>query len=431
MPNDTDERETVRNEERGCGFLKHGKAYVRSPPRSADGVLPSFVEFDPVVPYLERSKFRGYEYFPGTEFELAVTGTDDFPDTAGGWTRPSEIGEGEDRPTLNGYSTSTDEALTSTDPPGEIWRHILRNVGSAADYEHAGQIPQFQSRDLFMFVGKSYYETPEEFVEEVREQGLSKAIPVSESQDPPRIDPGNTRLYLVHPKAVYYEETDTYKAGIIGYVYLHRTIYTEDEKGRFPAWAEEQASGREDMDLVRVGDQIYDDGTRATTIDGVCSDASDDESPRSETESEPVSVQASDKPGRDVEEVPSDEGGLDEEAILDGLDDAEDEIREFAEDYGSVEGASLIQIPTPDECPDCSEEMETEEMNGGGTVHYCSACGWDNSTAVNAAHVEADLRNDHSYNELRSRVSNAGLNAGRNPSEDDLVRVLLKDMGLL
>ena len=244
MQSDTDdERETVRNEERGCGFLKHGKAYVRSPPRSADGVLPAFVEFDPVVPYLERSKFRGYEYFPGTEFELAVTGTEDFPDTAGGWVRPSERGEGEDRPTLQGYSTDSDEGLTSTDPPGEIWRHILRNTGSASDYEHAGQIPQFQSRDLFMFVGKSYYETPEEFIEEVHEQGLSKAIPVSESQEPPRIDPGKTRLYLVHPRAVYYEESDTYKAGIIGYVYLHRTIYTEDEKGRFPAWAEDHASG--------------------------------------------------------------------------------------------------------------------------------------------------------------------------------------------
>jgi len=38
MPND-DETETVRNEERGCGFLKHGKAYVRFPPRSADDLV--------------------------------------------------------------------------------------------------------------------------------------------------------------------------------------------------------------------------------------------------------------------------------------------------------------------------------------------------------------------------------------------------------
>lgn len=425
MSGDT-ERETVRNEQRGCGFLKHGKAYVRSPPRSADGVLPSFVEFDPVVPYLERAKFRGYEYFPGTEFELAVTGTEDFPDTAGGWVRPSEIGEGEDRPTLQGYSTSTDEGLTSTDPPGEIWRHILRNVGSAADYEHAGQVPQFQTRDLFMHVGKSYYETPEEFIEEVREQGLSKAIPVSESQEPPRIDPGNTRLYLVHPRAVYYEESDTYKAGIIGYVYLHRTIYTEDEKGRFPAWAEDHASGREDMDLVRIGDQIYEDGTRATTINGAMEDDDSDESPRSETERSPEKVVPSDKDGRDVEGVPLDENDLTEQ-----LDDAAEEIREFAEDYDRLEQASLIHVPTPDECPDCSEETETEEMEGdGGTVHYCPACGWDNATAVNSAHVEADLR-DEDYNDLRRQASEFDLNPGRNPSADDLVRVLLKDMGLL
>lgn len=431
MPPTDDDHETVRNEERGCGFLKHSKAYVRSPPRSADGVLPSFVEFSPPIPYLERAKFRGYEFFPGTEFELSVTGASDFPTTEGGWTRPSEIGEGDETPALQGVSPEADDGMVRTDPPGEIWRHILRTTGSAHDYEHAGQVPQFQSRDLFMLVGKSYYDTPEEFIEEVHEQGLSKAIPVSETQDPPRIDPGRTRLYLVHPKAVYYEETDTYKAGIIGYVYLHRTIYTEDEKGRFPAWAEEQASGREDMDLVRIGDQIYEDGTRATTINGAVED-DDEESPRSETESEPVSVQASDKPGRDVETVPDEDSGLDEEAVLEQLDDAEDEIREFSEDYYTVEGASLIQIPSPDECPECGEPTSTEEMGGGeGTVHYCPSCGWDNSQAVNASFVEVDYRNDYTYQELRTLVSEKDLSAGQNPDTDDLLRVLLKDMGLL
>jgi hypothetical protein len=424
MPND-DETETVRNEERGCGFLKHGKAYVRSPPRSADGVLPSFVEFDPVVPYLERSKFRGYEYFPGTEFELSVTDWTNLPEDKETWIRP-QPDDGIDEAAFNPISPEFEdgpETEFSTVPRGEVWRHIARTVGSASPYEHAGQIPQFQSRDLFMFVGKSYYETPEEFIEEVHEQGLSKAIPVSESQEPPRIDPGNTRLYLVHPRAVYYEETDTYKSGIIGYVYLHRTIYTEDEKGRFPAWAEKHASGREDMDLVRIGDQIYDDGIRATTINGVCSD---DESPRSETESEPVSVQASDKPGRDVEEVPSD--GLDEDAILDGLDEAEDEIREFAEETERV-GEFYVEV-----------KNDLSEFGISGWDEFRDAVEFvdlppveefpDEPMRLQAASTELELR-DSEYNDLRRRASSNDLNPGRNPSADDLVRVLLKDMGLL
>lgn len=400
-----DDRETIENEERGCGFLKHSKAYVRSPPRDGDGVLPPFVEFDPPIPYLERSKFRGYEYFPGTEFELAVTGAADFPDTAGGWVRPADIGEGEKRPALQGYTDAVDESLTSTDPPGEIWRHILRTIGSAEGYDHAGQVPQFQTRDLFMHIGKSYYETPEEFVEEVREQGLSKAIPVSESQEPPRIDPGSTRLYLVHPRAVYYEETDTHKPGIIGYVYLHRTVYTEDEKGRFPAWAEEQASGREDMDLVHIGDQIYDDGVRATTVDDIVEENG--------TTDDPI-----------THRTVSDEGGVRKqgEAIMDAVGDTLG---------GDGPTATVVEIPRPDECPECGETTEEDTFDdAGGTVTYCPSCGWDNSFTVNAAWVENDLREEE-YNDLRAKASDELDAPPGNPSKDELITAFLREWGLL
>jgi len=434
-----DERETVRNEERGCGFLKHSKGYLRSPPRSADGVLPPFVRFDPAVPYLERSKFRGYEYFPGVEFELAVTGPSNVPETVGEWIRPSgvedDVGDEETndlRGVLDGIS---DEGGFSTDPPGEIWRHIARTTGDASGLEHAGEVPQFQTRDLFMLVGKSYYDSPDEFIEEVREQGLSKAIPVSESQEPPRVEPGRTRLFLVHPNAVYYEETEERKPGIIGYVYLHRTIYTEDEKGRFPAWAQEQAGGRDDMDLVHIGDQIYEDGTRTATLN------EDDEfgngdTAEGESESSPERVQPSDKPGRDVEGVPveDDDSNLDEDEIRDQLDAAEDEIREFAEnettvseDYPEVE---FVEIPRPDECPECGSETDEETTDDGDTVTFCPGCGWDNFTRINAAVVESNLRRE-SYNSLQRRASEEGVHPGGQPAQDDLVRALLDDMGLL
>jgi len=427
------ERETIRNEERGCGFLKHSKAYLRSPPRSGDGTLPPFVEFDPAVPYLERSKFRGYEYFPGVEFELATTGPSNVPETVGEWIRPSGVDEddvgdektSELRGVLDGISS---EGGFSTDPTGEIWRHISRTTGDAHGLEHAGEVPQFQTRDLFMLVGKSYYDTPEGFVEEVREQGLSKAIPVSESQEPPRVEPGRTRLFLVHPNAVYYEESEERKPGIIGYVYLHRTVYTEDEKGRFPAWAQEQAAGREDMDLVHIGDQIHADGSRATTLN-------DDEGfGNGDAESEPVSVQASDKPGRDVEQVPE-ESNLDEDEIRDQLDAAEDEIREFAENETVVQpdkfaDVEFVEIPRPDECPECGTGTDTEETEDGDTVTFCPGCGWDNFTRINAAVVESNLRRE-SYNALQKRASEESVHPGGQPSGDALVRALLDDMGLL
>lgn len=441
-----DERETVRNEERGCGFLKHSKAYLRSPARGEDGVLPAFVRFDPAVPYLERSKFRGYEYFPGVEFELATTGPSNVPETVGEWVRPSGVEDpagdeetDELREIVDGIS---EEGGFSTDPPGEIWRHITRTTGDASGLEHAGEVPQFQTRDLFMLVGKSYYDTPDEFIEEVREQGLSKAIPVSESQEPPRVEPGKTRLFLVHPNAVYYEETEERKPGIIGYVYLERSIYTEDEKGRFPAWAQEQAKGREDMDLVHIGDQIYEDGTRAATIDETTEFGNGDTAEGESESSPPERVQPSDKPGRDVEGVPVEDDEevdrLDEDEIREQLDDAEEEIREFAENETVVDDpfaeVEFVEVPRPDECPDCGSEVREVEADdpsiGSVDLSECVFCEWNNYGEVNAAVVERNLRRED-YNALQRRASETGVHPGGQPTADDLVRVLLDDMGVL
>ena len=276
QPDDDDpaaDAETIPNKERGCGFVKHSKAYIRSPPRGGDGVLPPFVEFDPYIPYLERNKFRGYEFFPGISFELAVTDgmdlLDGLDDENYGLSHVRD-GEDDDLPEQVELSDAVRDELErvgggfSTDPPGEVYRHVARQVGSA-DGDHAGDIMAFHATDLYMHVGKSYYEDPDEFIREVRTQGLSKAIPVSESHSPPAIDPGRTRVFLVHPRAIV-DEDGTETAGIIGYVYLSRVVYTEDKEGRFPAWAKDYArTGK--LDLVQIGDQIFDDGTRASTID--------------------------------------------------------------------------------------------------------------------------------------------------------------------
>ena len=295
--------ETLPNKQRGCGFLKHSKAYIRSPPRGEDGVLPPFVEFDPYIPYLERNKFRGYEFFPGISFELAVTSGADLVDGLNDdrYGLPHIRGDEDDEEESPVLDLDLPEEVTlpeevqdelerveggySTDPPGEVYRHIARMVGSA-EGDHAGDILAFHANDLYMHVGKSYYEDPQEFIREVRTQGLSKAIPVSESHAPPVVDPGRTRVFLVHPAAFEDEDGDT-TAGIIGYVYLSRVVYTEDKEGRFPNWAKQYARTGT-LDLCRIGDQIYDDGTRAAQIDEEEAFGTDEDDTPVDVEPEPA-----------------------------------------------------------------------------------------------------------------------------------------------
>jgi len=440
-----DDYPTVRNEERGCGFLEHGKAYLRSPPASASGHLPAFVEFSPPVPYLERDKFRGYEFFPGVQFELAVTGVlgeeignrySPSLDSPPEFRDPDEAAEAVADRTLN---DSRGGGITTTDPVGEVHRHVSRLVGSG-DGNHAGEFAAFTSHDLYQHIGASYYETPEEFVEEVREQGLSKAIPASSSHEPPRIDAGKTRLFLVHPNATAENEP-----GVIGYVYLHRTIYTETKSGELPAWVQEEAAGRDDFEPVHVGDRIHDDGKRATKINGgeewTEIDEKDADDLRAEEESEaeaamrnlPQKVVPSDKPGRDVEGVPvepdetdddgiplewggdedsppgieddetdeetpeaeaepaegsqdTDEDKPEETPTADDEDDAEQDDADDSPNTDPFDEAEVVEVPRPEECPECETTvsigtMRTEDYDDVEVRMCREGCNsWDNAS---------------------------------------------------
>jgi hypothetical protein len=359
--------QTVRNEERGCGHLENDKAYLRSPPASASGHLPAFVEFTPPVPYHERDKFRGYEFFPGVQFELAVTGGLGVFEGAGYQadpTTPPELRSPEDVRDDTPHGVPSTESLTTTNPVGEVHRHIKRLALTPTDGSHAGEVPAFHSHDLYQHIGASYYPTPEEFIQEVREQGLSKAIPASASNDPPRINPGRTRLFLVHPNA-----TDEDDPGVIGYVYLHRTIYTETASGDMPNWVQEEAAGRDDLEPVRVGPPVYEDGKRATELDGdEWTEIDDldaaDQREREESEAEAaerllpeessVSVRPSDKPGREVETVPEDEDAP--EPLTD------EEAEGLAESYGrELDATNHDTPPVEDDAVDDEETVEDDE----------------------------------------------------------------------
>jgi hypothetical protein len=271
--NQTSDLEVLPNPERGCGFLEKGKAYLRTDV-SPGGDLPAFVEFDQPIPFKEDGK-RSYKKFPGIQFELSVTG---------------------------------EAGLTSTTPTGEIHEHLTRLEADRPTGTTAGEMVEFHSNDLIMSVGKSYYETVEEFIEEAKTHGVNKGISVTSRNDPPVINPGRTRLFLIHPKAVEvtvetteqeveverteevelgngetktvtYTDTELqsiekkeYVPGVFGYTYLTRVVYTQDSDENVPKYIQDyEATG--DLDVVEAGPERSADDDIQETLQVAYGDA--------------------------------------------------------------------------------------------------------------------------------------------------------------
>lgn len=242
---------TIANPKRGCGHLKHGKGYVRGVVGSPDGLLPSFVEVRPYIPFKEvgtDGEFtRGFLRFDGLQTEIAAARTQQwdfkplYPNTTDDeYAQENHVNAGI-------YDTTHDV-------PDQQWR---RHVDRAAhrpdsDPDHWGAIEptgtgQDVHADLLMRVGQTHYDTPDDFIQEAVRLGISKAIPLSQRQEPPNILPGQTRMWLVHPDAC----TDGW--GIIGYAYLQEVVYTEPVDGNVPAWVQDyQQQG--DLDVVEIED---------------------------------------------------------------------------------------------------------------------------------------------------------------------------------
>ncbi|OYR58489.1 hypothetical protein [Halorubrum halodurans] len=250
-----DEDEFLPNPERGCGYLNDGKAYLRADV-GTDGELPAFVEFDEPIPFKEDRK-RSYKQFPGIQFELSVTGN---------------------------------AGLTATTPPHEIQNHLDRLMADRPTGTTAGEMASFHSHDLLMSVGKTHYETADQFAAEAKVHGVNKAISVTSGNEPPVVNPGRTRLFLIHPhavevtttemeeqevekteivelpngdtKTVSYTETEMvevekteYVPGVFGYTYLTRVVYTEDADGNVPKYIQDyEATGA--LDVVNVGEPV-------------------------------------------------------------------------------------------------------------------------------------------------------------------------------
>jgi hypothetical protein len=154
---------------------------------------------------------------------------------------------------------------------------------------------EFESHDLLMSVGATHYETAEKFANEAKVHGVSKAINVSSGVEPPEINPGRTRLFLIHPNAVEVtREIETTAGqmqtgddvlvvdggdldasepadladdisvtvrrtmqvpGVFGYTYLTRVVYTEDADGNVPEYMKEYEQ-LGDVDIVQTGREV-------------------------------------------------------------------------------------------------------------------------------------------------------------------------------
>lgn len=208
-------RPIAQNPKRGCGHLKQGKGYIRSAPDALD--LPAFVETKPHLPYKE-GHYRGYRHFPGYQFEMAISDRVEFE-------------------------------------PRSILRQDFGRAFGIADGDHIGEMDMSRAHDLIMWVGKTHYE-PDEFIEEVRNLGISKAIPITKNQEPPTVVPGWTRCWCLHMNAI-----DGDRPGLLGYAPLGEVMYTEPEDGHVPKWAQDyEAAGN--MVVAQVGDEVSAEATQ-------------------------------------------------------------------------------------------------------------------------------------------------------------------------
>lgn len=206
---------TIDNPRRGCGHLKPDAFYLRAD-IAPDGVLPPFVRIVPAQPFVE-AHFRGWKPFQG----LA-------------WHWVGERGR---------------DTLFTTDPPRDLQDHMIRLSADKLP-EDIGHATVAWASDLLMWVGKEFYPYPEDFIEEARAFGINKRIPVTKG-GPPLIDPGRTRLFLAHPRAVSRENP-----GVFGYTYLTRAVYTTDGGKPVPKQIHDlEALGR--CEVCEIG-QMYD-----------------------------------------------------------------------------------------------------------------------------------------------------------------------------
>jgi len=211
--------EIITNPERGCGHLKNDSMYLRAEP-GAMGILPAFVQFMNPIPYDDKF-FRTWKKFPGLLWDL-----------------------------INQYSTI---------PHEEVFEYLAR-IQNKKDLDKIisiGYDLSAQTFDLLMWVGESYYPSPQDFIDECMKHGICKRI---KKGDVPAIMPGFTRLFIIHPHGL-----GKNCPAIIGYSYLTRAVYTQPSKKAIPKWVQDLSDVGQ-LVIVKVAGKTT-SGTRTRMID--------------------------------------------------------------------------------------------------------------------------------------------------------------------
>jgi len=367
-------RETIDNRERGCGHLRPNSCYVRSDVAalsSADGEIPRFVELDDPVEYRENNGkgaiIPGFVHFPGVSFSLHY-----------------------------------DAEGKTTTPEGDIPSHVERLGRFGFDGDHYGDITSAHSHDLLMSVGKTNWETPEDFVAETRDRGLNLKIGVSSNSPPPVIEPLRTRVWIIHPHGAGED-----RPAIIGYSYLTRNVFTtgtkaSDEDPDIPKWAENYAKTRDDLDVVDRGEPIAEDEPAYDPNQTRLADHEDDAAE--------AIASARDTLAGSVDDVEPDDD------TAHGGSETEDDARS-SDDERDVATLTIADGDAPGDVSGIEVEFGRDDAVTGAALRSFAEATNDGPLTYNALKTIAGKRDE--------------VDVGSTPSQDDLIGALVKQAGAI
>jgi len=229
------------NKQRGCGHLKKGAVYLHSEV-SEGGVLPPIVLFEPALPWPEEH-FRGWKAINGLQFDTLLG-----PVTVLPWSDDANAGYASDFGVRCGIAFETEEQRHDF----RLAAWLAPALRQEASVSVRPLVEAMEAFDLLMWVGESYYPTPQHFVDEVVLQGLNKRLAM---RKPPRILPGYTRVFLAHKAGTIRNPDGTESKGpvIFGYAYVTDVFYTKpDDMRTMPSAMDEwRAAGL--LEIVEVG----------------------------------------------------------------------------------------------------------------------------------------------------------------------------------
>jgi len=121
--------------------------------------------------------------------------------------------------------------LCSACDKGEYKKQIIRSA--AGRKKLAGNPMLARNMDLLMWVGASFYPTPDAFVKEAKKMGVSKRVPGF----PIGIVKGQTRVFLIHKKAIEVQtaEGPKYLAGVFAHFTVRGVVHVVDAGMDLPA----------------------------------------------------------------------------------------------------------------------------------------------------------------------------------------------------